>query len=385
MSKAAAATRGMKSAAEPGLIAKLQSIKIGGSAADGLKIKRRDLVYILRNLATLVDNGLSLPKSLATIAKEKSLAKYAGLLDSVRRKVESGESFSGALAKYPDTFNAVMVNQIKIGERSGTLPATLVQLVDQLEKSEDLKGQIVKKLAYPMILVGAGSLAVTFMLMFVVPVFEETYADSGVALPAVTQLLIHVGAVAKGYWWLFLGGGAAAVAVLRYVRKNPAGAKWMDTKLLGVPFVGEMMRNVAVLQFMDVMGNLLDAGFTVADALKVSAHGVGNRAVREAIEGLHAAVVRGERFSRELDRHADLFPPVVLQLVIVGEQTGTLPKATADIRTHLRRQIERQTNLLVGTIEPVLTIGLAAAIGTILLAIYLPMFDMINAMNPEGV
>jgi type IV pilus assembly protein PilC len=133
-----------------------------------------------------------------------------------------------------------------------------------------------------------------------------------------------------------------------------------------------------------VLGNLMDAGFTVVEALKACSHAVGNRKIRETIMEMHEALTRGERFSEELARHGELFPPVVNQLVIVGEKTGTLSKTTVHIRAHLRREVETYTNVMLGTIEPVMTAGLASAIGTILLAIYLPMFDMINAMNGGG-
>ena len=155
----------------------------------------------------------------------------------------------------------------------------------------------------------------------------------------------------------------------------------MDTLLLKVPMLGQFFKNLAVLQFIEVLGNLMDAGFTIVEALKASTRAVGNRAIRKSIEEMHEAVTRGERFSKELARHGDLFPPVVNQLVVVGEKTGTLAKTTVHIREHLRREVETYTNVMVGTIEPVTTLGLASAIGCILLAIYLPMFDMINAMN----
>jgi len=150
------------------------------------------------------------------------------------------------------------------------------------------------------------------------------------------------------------------------------------------PLFGNFFRDLAVLQFMDVLGNLLESGYTVVEALGGSVDAISNRAVRKSVAELQSAVTRGERFSRELDRQGDLFPPVVSQLVIVGEKTGNLAKASNFIREHLRREIERTTNILVGTIEPILTIGMACMIGMILLAIYLPMFDMIGAMNGQA-
>ena len=351
--------------------------KTTGSA----KWKRRDLMYVLRNLATLVDNGLALPKALSTLARERALKKHAPTLDGIRRKIESGETFSAALAEFPHSFNDVLVNQIRVGERSGTLAVALSRIAVQLEKADQIRSQVIKKLAYPILLLVAGGAAVIFMLMFVVPVFEQTYAESKVPLPWITQALIALGGWLGAVGWLIPVAVIVCIVAWKQCRARPLAAAVMDRTLLRVPVIGPWLRDLAVLEFMEVFGNLLESGFNVVDALAVSAGSVRNRAVRDSIEQLQSAVTRGERFSRELDRQGDLFPPVVGQLVIVGEKTGNLAKATSHIRVHLRREIERTTSILVGTIEPVLTISLAVLIGGILLAIYLPMFDMIGAMK----
>jgi type IV pilus assembly protein PilC len=221
------------------------------------------------------------------------------------------------------------------------------------------------------------------MLTFVVPTFEKTYRDTGAKLPGVTQFLIDVGWFTTTYGWMFALAFAALVLGLIAGRNHAAFRYRMDQTLLRVPLIGNCLRNIAVLQFMEVLGNLMEAGFTIVDALQSCAQAINNRAVRKSVEQLHAAVLRGERFSSELEKHEALFPPIVKQLTIIGEKTGTLSKCTLHIRAHLRREVERTLNILIGTIEPVLTLVLAAAIGTILLAIYLPMFDMIGSMG-EG-
>jgi type IV pilus assembly protein PilC len=362
------------------LLQKLQDIQIGGSAKSA-KMKKRDLIYVLRNICILVENGLSLPRALEALVKEKSLRKYTAMLHDIKQRVENGEAFSDALEHYPQTFNGLMVNQIRIGERSGTIPATVGRIMHQLEHASNLKSQIIKRLTYPILLVTAGSGAVTFMLLYVVPTFENVYAESNAQLPAVTQFLIEVGRFGTTYGWMILLGIIALIATIVGIRSNPAGCLWMDHWLLRVPMLGQWLKNIAVLQFMEVLGNLMDAGFTVVEALNSCTKSVTNKAIRKSIREMHEAVMRGERFSAELERHGDLFPPVVNQLVVIGEQTGTLSKTTVHIREHLRREVETYTNVMIGTIEPVATISLASAIGTILLAIYLPMFDMINAMN----
>lgn len=365
---------------EGGFLNKLQSIQLGG-ATQAKKIKKPDMIFILRNISILLENGLSLPKSLDTLVNEPSLKRYSGMLKEIKQRVESGEAFSAALERFPEAFDDLMVCQIKIGEKSGTIPATLGRVMSQLEHGDNLKKTVIKKLTYPALLVTAGTGAVTFMLLYVVPTFQGVYEESGAKLPAVTQLLIDFGEFATTYGWMVVVAIVGLIAGIFVVRRNPAGRFWMDTKILLVPGLGTFCKNMAVLQFMEMLGNLMDAGFTVVEALKTCAQSVGNRAVRKTIQEMHEALLRGEKFSDELDRHRDLIPPVVNQLVVVGEQTGTLNKTTVHIRAHLRREVEAYTNLMVGTIEPIATASMATMIGTILLAIYLPMFDMISAMG----
>ena len=366
--------------AEKNFLQMLASIQLGG-ASQKVKIKKRDLTFILRNIATLTENGLSLPKALETICKEKSLKKYSGMLGDIRQTVENGETFSGALLKYKDSFGELFISQIKIGEKSGTLPATLERLTQQLEHADNLKSTVIKKLSYPALLCVAGTGAVSFMILYVVPTFEKTYKESGAKLPAVTQFLIDVGHVAKYYGWMMVLAMIVSVVGWVIARRTPSSRLVIDRYLLKVPMVGDCLKNFAVLQFMEVLGNLMEAGFTMVDALQSCAKAINNRAVRQSVEELHSAVLRGERFSSELEKHGDLFPPIVNQLIIVGEKTGTLNKATQNIKVHLKREVERYLSIMIGSIEPIMTAGLAAAIGTILLAIYLPMFDMIGNMK----
>jgi type II secretory pathway component PulF len=345
------------------------------------KLKDRELVFILRNLTTLTESGVSLPKALGTLAEEKAMEKHREMLQSIRRHLENGETFSSALAHYGATFDTVMVNQIKVGEHSGTLGETLTTIARHREEGHRLRSEIVRKLAYPILLVVMGSAVIVFLLTYVIPVFEETYDNANVPLPFITKLLIAVGGITKSYGLIVLGLSIAGFFVVRQLRKRADLAYKMDAKILSMPIFGHWLRDIAVLQLMEVLGSLMDAGYNLAEALGEAAQAVGNRAIRQSVRDLQNAIRRGEKFSRELESHGDMFPPIVSQLVIVGEQTGKLARATSHIRDHLQREIERKTNLFVGTIEPTLTISLAAAIAAILLAIYLPMFDMVNTIK----
>lgn len=364
-----------------GVFAKLHSIKIGGGDNGQARMRRRDLVFILSNLATLLENGLSLPRALHTLSRERSLARYATMLESLKRRIENGETFSAAMTAFPTAFPDLMTNQVRVGERSGTLPHTLGRLAQQVEQASDLRQKLLKKMSYPIIVTVAGSGVILFLLTYVVPQFENTYKQARIPLPLVTRFLMAVGnGLLQHGWWVVISLVIAVVAIGK-ARSNAAFASRMDRFVLRIPLLGSWLRDIAVLQFMEVLGVMMESGFKLVDALAVSGGSVRNMAMRACVDQLRSAVTRGEKLSTELDRHADLFPPVVSQLVIVGEQTGNLSKATGHVRDHLRKQIERQAEWMVGMLEPILTILMALAIGVILLAIYLPMFGMIDAVD----
>ncbi|HMO84685.1 MAG TPA: type II secretion system F family protein [Lacipirellulaceae bacterium] len=344
------------------------------------RMKPNELTFILRNVATLVGNGVPLPKALAPLAREDSLARHRSALAAIRRKVETGAPFSVAMLECPGVCDRLTASQIRIGERSGTLAETLHHLAAHRDKSRELRQQIVKKLAYPAMLMVLGTALIAFLLLYVVPVFEQTYAEANVPLPLITRALIAAGSLAREYCLTGLFLAAAAVLTLAQVRRHEQLAARIDEALLRSPFIGRWLRDIAVLQMMDALNTLMTAGFTLAEALRQTAESVTNRAVRRGVRQLQMAVERGERFSREIERLETLFPPIVNQLVVVGESTGQLTKATTDICDHLRSEIERKTSLMVGALEPALTISLAVAIAFILLSIYLPMFDMVNTV-----
>lgn len=345
------------------------------------KVPTHVLGFVLRNLSTMVGAGISLTKSLNTLAQERMLEKYQHMFQAIRRDIESGNSFSAGLANFPRTFDEVMVNQVRAGERAGTLPETLDQIAGQLEQKSKLRTEIIRKLSYPTILLVAGTAAVTFLLTFVVPLFQKTYEDIGAPLPYITQFLILVSRVARTIAWPLLVLVGSLPFFYRWCRKNAAASLRIDQILLRLPLLGNWLRNIIVYQFIEVFGNLLQSGFTVVEALKVSARTVRNQELKQCVLDMHSAVTRGERLSVELDRHGELFPAVVSQLIVVAEKTGKLHHAATVIRDHLRREIERYTVVMVGSIEPILTISLAAVIAVVLLAIYLPMFDMIGASH----
>lgn len=344
-------------------------------------LTKRRMGEVFAHLATLLENGVTLPKAIWTISNERSMRWARTLLGTLHSAIERGDSFSKALAREEGVFDQMIIQQIRIGERSGNVPQVLRRIADQLESDNDLRGRIFKKLSYPAIVTIAGSGVCAFMILFILPVFEETYQKSKIPLPLPTEVLVSTGHFVTSYGWMILLSLIAAGLFIRQIRRNRATAVAMDRRILRLPLIGPWLLDMAMLQFMDALGTMLESGFHLADALAQCQGIVGNQAVDDAIGSLGKAVRRGERLSREMDRQQNLFPPVVSQLVIVGEQTGNLGPASRQIRDHLKKDIQRKTESFVGVVEPILTILMAMLVGGILMAIYMPMFGMLDLVD----
>ena len=326
---------------------------------------------------------MGLPGAVATLREDPANKKYARVFDRVGESVATGSTLSTSLAAFPDSFPdaaGASTARRRAGRHAAGQPRPRGDA--QLEQGANLKSFLIKKLSYPALVTVAGVGAVAFMILCVIPTFQEMYDESGATLPLITRALVWVGETATNYS-LALGGrggggGRGGLGVAG------AGQPGRDRPRLRpkLPGLGVWFRKIAVLQFMDVLGNLMESGFTLADALVPASDAVSNRHVRAQIRRPARGGPAGRTVQRGAGRGAaGLFPPIVRQLVIVGERTGRLGPVTAQIRTHLRTDVERTTGALLGTIEPVLTVTLAAAIGAILMAVYLPMFDLIGQID----
>jgi len=361
----------------------LRNTRFGDDVQDPARfqMKPRVLTALIRNLVMLLENGLSLPKALATLAEEQSLKKYGWMLHGIRRELETGSSFSSCLARYPRTFTKIIIAQVEVGEKSGTMVDTLKRISTQFERSGDVRKKIMKRLSYPAMIMLAGAGLVVFMMTVVVPEFKSVFEESGSSLPWITQFVSQSSQFTFDWGWLVLVCVAALVLLFRQLQKRPAFARKTDSLCLKIPVFGLWIRDYAVLQFIDTAGVMMDAGFVPVEAIESSVPAVRNTAVRHVVSRLALAIRRGERLSQELSRNPDMFPPTVSQLVVVGEQTGNLSSATQGVRAHLREQLESRIDTAVTMIEPILTLALATLIGCIVMAIYMPMFGMLEAME----
>ncbi len=362
---------------------KLHSIEFGSKKknADSTKIRQAKLADLLRLLLMLLENGLSLPKALHSLASDRSTRKYGELLNRIRLTIEAGGSLSGAMEKYPRTFTPMQVQQVRIGERTGALEKALSNVCEQLERQVAIRKRIIKKVSYPVLVTIAGAGLMIFMCVVVVPEFEKVYSSSGVDLPIVTRIVTAGSRIVLSYGWLVIPVAIAAAVAWIGARSQPKISRKIDSFLLRLPLIGPWLRDIAVLQFADAVSSMIDCGYKPVDAVATAAECVRNREVRAAVEQVQRSVQRGEKLSFELGKHERFFSATFCQLIGVGEQSGDFAKAMRGTCNHLRERLDTRVDATVGMLEPTLTILLAAAIGGIVLSIYTPMFHMFEVLE----
>lgn len=365
-------------------IHKLHSIEFGSNKKNGgdpTKIRPAKLADLLKLVLMLLENGLSLPKALQSLAADRSTKKYRHVLNRLRMSIEAGGSLSNAMERYPRTFKPMQVQQVRIGERTGELEKALKHLCEQMERQIAIRKRIIKKVSYPILVSVAGAGLMIFMCVVVVPEFETVYSSSGVDLPAVTQFVTGMSRMVLGYGWMVIPVAGLTTLGWWMARAQPKLSRKIDSVLLRVPLLGAWLRDVAVLQFAEAVSSMVECGYKPVDAVDIAAGSVRNREVRAAVEGIRRGVQRGEKLSTELEKHDRFFSATLCQLIGVGEQSGDFAKAMRGTCEHLRERLETRIDATVGMLEPTLTILLAAAIGGIVLSIYTPMFHMFEVLE----
>ncbi|MEM8671938.1 MAG: type II secretion system F family protein [Planctomycetota bacterium] len=362
---------------------KLHSIEFGTKKTNGdpTRIRPAKLADLLRLLLMLLENGLSLPKALQSLAADRSTKRYRQLLNRLRLTIEAGGSLSNAMQRYPRTFRPMQIQQIRIGERTGELEKALSHLCEQMERQVAIRKRIVKKVSYPILVSVAGAGLMIFMCVVVVPEFETVYASSGVDLPTVTRVVTGTSRLLLNWGWVAIPLAIIAAAGWIGARSQPKLSRRIDSYLLRVPILGPWLRDVAVLQFAEAVSSMIECGYKPVDAVDIAAGSVRNREVKAAAESIRRGVQRGEKLSKELEKHERFFSATLCQLIGVGEQSGDFAKAMRGTCEHLRERLETRIDATVGMLEPTLTILLATAIGGIVLSIYTPMFHMFEVLE----
>jgi type IV pilus assembly protein PilC len=344
------------------------------------KVKLKELAVFSRQFSTMINSGLSLLRALNILSEQTESKVLASVVALVREDVEKGSSLSGALAAHPKAFSRLYVAMVRAGETGGVLDTVLLNLADTLEKQVALKQKVKSAMTYPVVVFCMVIMIVTAMLIFVVPMFKNLYADLGGTLPIATRILIGVSNIVKKYSYvvvgLLIGGGYA----FRRYAASDQGRFAVDAFLLKAPIFGTLFHKIALSRFSRTLAVLMTSGVPILQALEIVSETVGNAVMGKAILEVKESVKEGESIAKPLQSHK-VFPPMVVQMLAVGEETGALDAMLSKIADFYDQEVAATVEALTSLIEPILIAVMGAAVGGMVISLYLPMFNIINLIK----
>lgn len=350
------------------LIERLNNISFGTT-----RIKRKQLAAVTRQMATMLDAGMPLMRGLRLLEEQETDKGTKRIIRTVSDSIEGGSSFSEALAQHPQTFDKLYLNMVKAGELGGVLEMVLNRLADFLEKAEHIKGRVIAAMFYPVavLLVAAGILVV--LMNYVIPKFKLVFTDlmEGRPFPAFTQFVFDVSAKFQAHFIGILCGLAGVWILTKLLRRLPLIGRWLDRRRWKLPVVGNLFRKLALVRFSRTLGTLIASGVPILQALAIVREVAGNLVLAEAIDAVHQSVREGESLSGPL-RASRVFPPIVIGLIDVGEQTGALPDMLLRIADTAEQEADNIIAALSSLLEPVMIVILAVIVGTIVVALFMP-------------
>jgi type IV pilus assembly protein PilC len=341
----------------------------------------KDQVVFSRQFAAMISSGVALLRTLTIIVDQCKNKKMKATLDEVRRSVESGLSLSDALAKHPKVFDKLFVSMVRAGEAGGILSEVLLRLADFLENRQRLNAKVRSAMVYPSVVLAVAVLVFWAMLTFVLPVFQGLFKSIGGELPAYTQFLISLSEYMRSIWMaLFVICVIIGTWMLKRYQRTEIGKLYIDTSLLQLPLFGDLINKVAVARFSRTFGTLIRAGVPMLSALEVVKETSGNAVVSKAIERVYNEVRQGGTVAKPMAKN-NIFPPMVTQMVAVGEETGRLDDMLAKIADFYDMEVENQVDSMTSLLEPIMVVGIGGIVGSVVVGMYLPIFTVINELH----
>jgi type IV pilus assembly protein PilC len=344
------------------------------------RIKLKDIAVGSRQLATMIDAGLPLLRALTVMAEQTESKPLAAVWDLVRADVQAGSSFSQALGKHPKAFSPLYVAVVRAGEAGGSLDNVLLRLADTLEKQVNLRNKVRSAMTYPVMVAIMVFLIMNAILIFIVPTFKQLYDDLGGILPVPTRMLLFASDMTRRFFPVFIVLLVVGVFALRRYIQTENGRKQWDKFKLKVPIFGELFRKVAMSRFAQTLAILLRAGVPVLQSLEITKDTVGNKIVGRALDDVETSVREGSSIARPLLKHP-VFPPMVTQMLAVGEETGAVDTMLEKVADFYDAEVDATVSALTSLIEPILIVILGAVVGGILISLYLPMFRLVDLIQ----
>lgn len=361
---------------------KAQTYKAGANA----KVKSKTLMIFTRQLATLIDSGLPLLRGLTVLGRQEPNLVMKGTITSLADSVQTGSTFSESLTQYPKVFNKLYVNMVKAGELGGVLEIVLNRLAEYQEKAQKLKNKVVAAMVYPIIVMIIALAIMVFLMLVIVPRFEKIFQDmlgDKNKLPGLTKMVIGF-----SRWMseniLYLAVGVAVIFVLwKLFASTKGGRRFIDKAKLSLPLFGDVQRKTAISRFTRTLGTLVTSGVPILQALNITKETAGNSIISDAITKVHDAVKEGESMVAPLES-SNVFPPMVISMVDVGEETGQLPEMLLKIADVYEDEVDNSVSALTAMLEPIMIVILALVVGVIVMALFLPLIEVIKGLSGGG-
>ncbi len=343
-------------------------------------IKTRDVVIFTRQFATMINSGLPLVQSLSILAAQTENKSLKEVTKQVVFDVEAGNTLADAFSRHPKAFSGLFVNMVAAGEAGGILDTILLRLATFLEKNDALVRKVKSAMIYPAVIMSVAAIAITVLLIFVIPVFQSMFASVNMELPLPTRVVIGMSEFLIGYWWAILGAIIGTVFLIRQYYATPDGHRNIDRMMINSPVLGDVIRKSAVSRFTRTLGTLISSGVSILDGLEITAKTAGNRVIHDAVMESRNSIAGGETIAAPLER-SKVFPPMVISMIAVGEQTGGLDEMLSKIADFYDEEVDVAVGALLSLMEPVMIVVLGVVVGGMVVAMYLPIFDMMNAIQ----
>ena len=348
--------------------------KIGG------KVKDREMAIFTRQFSTMIDAGLPLVQCLNILAEQSESKNLRDVTTRIARDVEAGSSLADAFGKHPRTFDDLFTNMIEVGESGGILDVVLQRLSVYIEKAAALRRKVKAAMIYPLTIVSVALIVVIFMLTFVIPTFASMFKNLGADLPLPTKIVLWLSNFVQSYILLILAALAAGIYALRRYYRTEAGQMVIDALLLKLPVFGVLIRKVAVARFTRTLGTLISSGVPILEGLRITARTAGNKVVEKAVLTTRAVVTAGGTITEPL-KTSTVFPPMVIQMINVGEQTGALDAMLGKIADFYDDEVDTAVGALTALLEPLMIVFLGVVIGGLVVAMYLPIFRLVTLVK----
>jgi type IV pilus assembly protein PilC len=348
-------------------------------------VKPKVLMIFTRQLATLIDAGLPLLRGLTVLAKQERDTVLKNTINKLADSVQGGSTFSEGLAQHPRLFNDLYVNMVKAGELGGVLEVVLTRLAEFQEKAQKIKNKVVAAMVYPLIVLVLAVAIMTFLLVFIVPKFEAIFHDmlGDKPLPAITLFVIGVSGFVQNHWMILLGVLVALIVGYKIASGSRAGRVMLDRVKLRAPLFGDLIRKTAISRFSRTLGTLVTSGVPILQALNITRETAGNSVIQRAISQVHDSVKEGESIVMPLES-SGAFPPMVISMIDVGEETGQLPEMLLKIAEVYDDEVDNSVAALTSMLEPIMIVFLALVVGTIVIALFMPLISIISGLQQQS-